>query len=269
MTLEGAMLVLMLGLVGQPAGPGASAPAAGPGEEAKAATADAASAKFAARLAAVDAGMAKVTDLRADFEQRRRTPLLKRPLVSKGTVLTKGDLVRWDTASPRESVLVIGHGSIRMYYPADKLVEVYPVGEGFKDLAGAPLPRLSVLRERFELSPLAASDPVMRDEDEHSLAVLLTPKSEELRKHVTSVKVVIDEAGPVAKKVVITDPEGEETEIVFTHTRLNGGVRDDEIELRLPEGVRVSKPLGEERKPAADAGPGGKTPGSPAQEGAH
>lgn len=243
--LQSTMLVLMLGLVGQPAGPGTSAPAAEPHGRPMAPTSDAESAKFAARLEAVDGEMAKVTDLRADFEQRRRTPLLKRPLVSKGTVLTKGNLVRWDTASPRESVLVIGHDSIRMYYPTDRLVEVYPVGEGFRDLAGAPLPRLSVLRARFEFSPLSPGDPAMKGEDAHLLAVLLKPKSEELRKHVTSVKVVIDEAGPAAKKVVITDPEGEETEIAFTHTRLNSGVRDDEMELNLPEGVRVSKPLGE------------------------
>lgn len=258
--------MLVLVLAGQPAGPDAP-PAAGPGAETKVSSADAA--KFAARLAAVDEGMAKVTDLRADFEQRRRTPLLKRPLVSKGTVLTKGDVVRWDTTSPRESTLVIGHGSIQMFYPEDKLVEVYPVGEGFKDLAGAPLPRLAVLRERFELSPLAASDPAMKGEDAHLLGVLLTPKSDELRKHVTSVKVIIDETGPAAKKVVITDPEGEETQIIFSDTRLNRGVRNDELELKLPEGVRVSKPLGEGRTPQADGGAGGEAPRSPAHGGGH
>ncbi len=265
--LQVAMFILMLVLAGQPAGPAAVATPAGANGAGPAVPAGAASEQFAKRLEAVDAGMAKVTNLRADFEQRRRTRLLKRPLVSRGTVLTKGDLVRWDAVSPRESALVIGHGAIRMYYPADKLVELYPVGEGFRDLAGAPLPRLSALRERFVLSPLAASDPAMKDEDEQLLGVLLTPKGDELRKHVTSVKVIIDEAGPVAKKVVITDAEGEETEIVFSHTRLNGGVRDDEIELELPEGVRVSKPLGEGRTPAADEGANGKGPTAP--EGAH
>ncbi|MBC7835826.1 MAG: outer membrane lipoprotein carrier protein LolA [Phycisphaerales bacterium] len=191
--------------------------------------------------------MAQVEDLRADFEQRRHTPLLKKPLVSSGVVLTKGELVRWDTATPHASSLLIGHGSIKLYYPADKLLEVYPVGEGFKDLAGAPLPRLSVLKARFDITPLASEDLGASNEVATLLAVQLTPKSKELREHIASVRVLIDESRPAATKVVMTDPDGEVTEIVFSNVRLNTGVRDDEIDPKMPEGVRVSRPLGESK----------------------
>lgn len=197
------------------------------------------------RLEAVDTAMAKVVDLRADFEQRRHTPLLKKPLVSKGEVLTKGERVRWDTATPRASSLVIGGGEIRMYYPADKLVEIYPVGEGFKDLAGAPLPRLSVLRERFDMSPLPSKEIGADESETKFMALRLTPKNADLRKHVTTVKVLLDTARGVATKVVMTDPEGEETEILFSNIRLNSGVKDDEVSLKLPDEVRVSRPLGD------------------------
>lgn len=200
--------------------------------------------QFVKRLEVVDAAMAKVEDLRADFEQRRHTPLLKKPLVSSGVVLTKGTLVRWDTAAPHASSLLVGPESIKVYYPADNLVEVYPVGEGFKDLAGAPLPRLSVLKARFDIARAAPEDPSAIKEDAKLLAVQLTPKSEELRKHVASVKVFIDESRPAATKVVMTDPDGEVTEIVFSNVQLNSGVRDDEMEQKLPPGVRVSRPLG-------------------------
>lgn len=249
------MWVIAFGLAGQPA----PAPNPTPTLQPPIQPADPAPEQFARRLAAADAAMAKVFDLRADFEQRRRTPLLKHPLISKGTVLTKGDLVRWDTTSPRASTLMIGRGSIRMYYPADNLVEVYPVGEGFKDLAGAPLPRLSVLKERFEIAPIPPADPALKGEDPTLLGVLLTPKGADLRTHVTTVKVLIDESGPAARKVTITDPEGEETDIIFTRTRLNTGVRTQDIDLTLPDNVRVSKPLGEGHAPAGDAEP----PGAP------
>lgn len=205
------------------------------------------------RLEAADAAMAKVVDLRADFEQRRHTSLLKRPLVSKGVVLTKGERVRWDTATPRLSSLVIGGGEIRMYYPADKLVEVYPVGEGFKDLAGAPLPRMSVMQERFDISPLAASEMGAVGADSAVMAVLLAPKSTELQRHIRSVKVLLNTVSGVATRVVITDPEGEETEILFSNIRLNSGVKDTEVQLNLPDDVRVSRPLG----PNKNAAPGG------------
>lgn len=244
----------LMGAGGQPVVPSTPSTPAAPAPSADNATkATVADEAFSKRLEAVDAAMAKVVDLRADFEQRRHTLLLKKPLVSKGTVLTKGGgsgagvggRVRWDTTEPRASSMVIGDGEIRMYYPADKLVEVYPVGEGFKDLAGAPLPRLSVLKERFEVAAIGAKEMGVASVASNEVAVLLTPRSAELRKHVASVKVLIDESRPAATKVVMTDPEGEETEILFTNIRLNAGVKDDEVVLKLPEGVRVSRPLGD------------------------
>lgn len=215
--------------------------------------------RFMKRLETVDAAMGRVVDLRAGFEQSRRTILLKKPLLSKGTVTTKGDRVRWDTATPRASSLLIGDGSIRMYYPEDNLLEIYPVGSGFKDLAGAPLPRLAKLREKFTISRLSPSDLGASNEDEHLLAVQLIPKEDDLRKHIASVKVLIDESRPVARKVVMTDPEDEQTEITFTNVELNVGVTDDALKLDTPADVRVSHPLGENKEPtdnpAHDASP--------------
>ena len=235
-----------VGMASQPSAPVQLDPgAASPAAPAKAGGDADADDRFARRLEVVDAAIAKVLDLRADFEQRRHTPLLKKPIISSGVVMSKDDRVRWDTVAPRASSIVMAAGEIRMYYPADKLLEVYPVGEGFKDLAGAPLPRLSVLKRRFDIAPLTPKDLGVNDEDPRLLAVLLTPKLDELRKHVASVKLLIDESRPAATKVVMTDPEGEETEISFTNVRLNAGVNADELDLKLPEGVRISRPLGE------------------------
>jgi outer membrane lipoprotein-sorting protein len=46
----------------------------------------------------------------------------------------------------------------------------------------------------------------------------------------------------------MTDPDGEVTEIVFRNVKLNSGVRDDEMDQKLPPGVRVSRPLGDSKK---------------------
>ncbi len=232
-------LVASVWLVGQPGG-------AAPGEAptgGSAVSQDTALQAWLKRLESIDAAAARVVDLRADFEQRRRTPLLKKPLVSKGVVLTKGDRIRWDTVSPRASSLVIGGGEIRMYYPADRLVEVYTIGEGFSDLAGAPLPRLSKLKERFELSELRPSQMGAEDGDAGLAAVKLIPRSDELRKHVASVSVLLEVARGSARKIVIVDPDGDETEILFSNVRINSGVGDDEVTLKLGDDVRVSRPL--------------------------
>jgi outer membrane lipoprotein-sorting protein len=215
---------------------------------------------FQKRLESIDAMMAKVADLRANFEQVKRTPLLRKPIVSKGTLVAKGDRVRWETKSPRPSTMVVGRGEVRLYYPDDRLIEVYEAGGDAKDLAGAPLPRLSVLRERFEMSSLSVTALGGAENDPHLIALMLKPKAEELRRHIESVQVLIDESVPVATKVVMTDAEGEKTELSFTSVRLSTGVKDEEVDLQTPEGVRESHPL---RKTSPPSG----TPASPDKPG--
>jgi outer membrane lipoprotein-sorting protein len=200
---------------------------------------------FEKRIESIDRAMEKIVDLRADFEQRKHTPLLKKPMISRGSLLVKGQSVRWDTREPRRSTMRISNGRLRMYYPDDQLLEVYPVREDMKDLGGAPLPRLLALRARFEITAASVKELGAEEGNPHLLAVLLVPKGEEMRRHVQSVRVLIDDTGPVATRVVMTDAEGETTEISFSHIRINAGVEQDEIELHLPEGVRVSHPLGE------------------------
>lgn len=210
-------------------------------------------AEFDKRLEAIDAAIVKMTDLQAEFEQTRRTPLIKKPLVSSGRVRCKGDLVRWDTTKPRESSLLIGHGVIRVFYPEDKLVEEYPVDEGFRDLAGAPLPRLAVLKARFDVAELATKELSGNDADKNLLAVLLTPKSKELLKHVATVKVLIDVSINAATKIVITDADGDVTETSFRNVKINSGLTTEEVDPKFPGDVRVSRPLGEQKaaEPAA------------------
>ena len=209
--------------------------------------------EFDKRLEAIDAAIVKITDLQAEFEQIRRTPLTKKPLVSSGRVRCKGDLVRWDTTKPRESSLLIGHGVIRVFYPEDKLVEEYPVDEGFRDIAGAPLPRLKVLKAKFEVAELATKELGGNDSDKDLLALLLTPKSKELRKYVATVKVLIDMSINAATKIVITDADGDVTETSFRNVKINSGLTTEDVDPKLPLDVRVSRPLGERKaaEPAA------------------
>ena len=42
----------------------------------------------------------------------------------------------------------------------------------------------------------------------------------------------------------IADPEGERTEITLTSIRTNTGLKDSDVQLTLPQGVHLSRPLG-------------------------
>ncbi|MBC7772603.1 MAG: outer membrane lipoprotein carrier protein LolA [Pyrinomonadaceae bacterium] len=204
-------------------------------------------AAFDKRLAAVDEKMAAVTDLRADFEQKKKTALLKKPIVSKGSLLCKGETVLWRTTGPRKSDMLVAGGEVTVYYPDDHLAEVYSMGPEFRDASGGPLPRLSKLRESFEFAAMEVKDMVGGGEKvdvSTRIAIRLTPKTEELKKHVGSVRVLIDERVPCAERIVIVDPEGDETELLFTGVKINSGMKDAELELKLPEKTKISRPAG-------------------------
>ncbi|MFN0010125.1 MAG: LolA family protein [Phycisphaerales bacterium] len=229
---------------------------------------------FEERLAALDTAMGRVADFRANFEQRKYTPLLKKPLESRGILTSRGRLVRWETTQPRHLIVVIepapeaqprgaagedapntpatpfqptraaAPGEIRVYYPAEGLCEVYPIDGALSDLAGAPLPRLADLRTRFSLMPIPASELGGPVGNPAFIGLLLLPATDQVRTHLESIKVLIDETIPAATKVVVSDGDGERTEIVLTAIRTNTGLTEADVRLSLPTDVRLSRPLG-------------------------
>src|SRR6185295_18779565 len=95
---------------------------------------------------------------------------------------------------------------------------------------------------------------------------VLLPKSDELKKHVREVRVLLDEppanettgsgkaekngadnrdkhAYGVVRQVEVTDADGDRTVVVFKEIRTNTGLKDHDLELTVPEGTRTSHPL--------------------------
>jgi outer membrane lipoprotein-sorting protein len=204
---------------------------------------------FERTLEAIDAKAEAVQDLTADFEQQKKTPLLKKPLVSKGTVRVKGARTRWDTEKPQQTVMTIDAAELRIYYPEQKTVEVYPVAAGMSRLAASPLPRLEVIREHFVVEEVAAKE-IDAGAKAGEVGMRLVPREEGLREHVAQVRVLVD-GGGVGRKVEITDADGEVTTMVFTNVRMNTGLKDEALVLKVPAGTKESRPLSggpEERK---------------------
>jgi outer membrane lipoprotein-sorting protein len=188
---------------------------------------------------------ANVKDVTVTFEQQRFTPLLKKPLISSGRVLIAGRRVRWETARPFPSVALMEEAELRIYYPQHKTLEVYPLDERLGELAASPLPRLDDLLERFEIHKLAS-------EDERQIGLKLTPRDPELRKHLASVTVRVDRRTGLASSVEWTDGSRERTAIAFTDARVNTGLDEAAMDLKISAGTKVVHPLGRGR-----GGPGG------------
>src|SRR5277367_4741999 len=78
-------------------------------------------------LTQLDDKVSKIDSVTADFEQRKFTPMLKKPLVSSGSIVAKGSTALWKTAKPSPTSMLVSPKEIRIYYPAQSIVEIYPV----------------------------------------------------------------------------------------------------------------------------------------------
>jgi len=192
---------------------------------------------FQAQLAAVDERVSKIADLSATFRQEKFTPLLRKPLVSVGEVRVKGDRMLWDTQAPALTLMQITPTDMRIYYPADKIMEIFPIQGKLGALAASPLPRLDLLKQYFRLEPSGNAAP------DKKLAVRLTPTDASIAEFVESVQVLIDIDHGWMERFEIVDADGEKTVITFDEIRINSQLPDSALDLTPPRGTRVVRPL--------------------------
>ena len=198
---------------------------------------------FAAMLDDIDRRAGRAADLAGRFRQEKHTALLKKPLVSTGRIRMKGSVVRWDTETPEPGVLHSDGREIRMYYPKQSTVEVYPIDRRLSDLAASPLPRLAVLRQHFKIEPLSKRESETPRDAATPIEIRLTPSETYLAEHVEEVRVTLDRPSACVTKVEMVDTDGDRTVIQFTDTRTNTGIKDGDLDLVLPQGTKVSRPL--------------------------
>ncbi|CAG0990680.1 hypothetical protein PHYC_02278 [Phycisphaerales bacterium] len=210
---------------------------------------------FEQRLQALDDAASKVKGLRARFVQRKFTPMLKKPLVSSGTLAVKDARSRWDTERPRPSVMTIDDTSLCIFYPDQKVQEVFALTQDVRGFSGSPLPRVQTLRQHFDIAQSPLPDDTKPADQPRLLSLSLAPKAESLKAHVLRVAVIVDTSVPCATKVTMEMPDGDRTEIDFDHVVLVEQLDDKEVTFTPPAGTRVEHPLGDE-PPQRGAGPG-------------
>jgi outer membrane lipoprotein-sorting protein len=194
-------------------------------------------------MVAVDKLASKITDLSADFEQQKFTPLLRKPLVSAGTIRVKGDAMVWDTKSPEPTRMRVDQQEIRLYYPRQKTVEVYPIDQKLGSLAASPLPKLDVLTRHFSFQRIPITDLGDDVRGEGLLAIRMTPTDPALKEHLEHVAVLLDAPHGFILRAEMTDADGDRTRIVFSNVRPNAGLTDADVRLDVPESAKVTRPL--------------------------
>lgn len=208
-------------------------------------------------MMAVDAKASHIDDLSADFEQRKFTPLLKKPLVSSGRVLGKGASTLWTTEKPEPTKMLVDAGEIRIYYPREAVMEIYPIQGQLAALAASPLPRLEALKRFFSFERISAASIDPAADDTRHLALRMVPTDPALREHVDEVKVLLGRGTGLILHAENTDGDGERTVLTFSNVRVDSGVSDQAMRLDVPPNTRITRPLeglGSHPTPPRDAG---------------
>ncbi len=210
---------------------------------------------LAADLELMDRRVAKIRDFTADFEERKTTAILKKPLVSQGKVKVTGTGSRWDTISPHPSTLVLNADRIRIYYPRRSTLEEYSLDEKLKWLALSPLPKLADLIGRFTIERIPVADLVMGDSNSTYMGLRLTPRDATIGEYLYHVDVVLNTTAAHMVRVEIADADGDRTVISFSNVRMNTGLEEKDIELLVPEGTQIVRPLAGLEKKSPEAPP--------------
>lgn len=191
------------------------------------------------QLRLMDERVAEIHDLTANFEQRKHTVLLREPIVSRGTVRLCGQRMRWDTQRPSPSVTYLDETDLKIHYPEHSVLEIYKLDDRLMQLAASPLPRLDALKRHFEIT----RDQLREDIQQPHIALRLTPRSEDIAKHVRHVLVAIDRERAYLLRMEVMDHDDERTVILLTNHRINTDMDCDSIELVVPAETRIVRPL--------------------------
>jgi outer membrane lipoprotein-sorting protein len=202
------------------------------------------------QLADIDTRAGAVKDLTANFTQRKFTAMLKKPLVSSGQVRALGAVIRWDTKSPEPNVLYTDGKELRLYYPGQKLMEIYPIDQRLSDLLASPVPRLKAVRDLFaiERAPpntttelLASANATTRPQE--LVGLTLTPTDTAIKQHVQHVTVILDPQTALVLAVQTIDSDGDTTDMTFSDAHRDTGLKPRDLLLTVPAGTNISHPL--------------------------
>lgn len=184
-----------------------------------------------ALLARVQKRYDGVRDVQARFEQTSFVAALGRDDTSRGSVaIARPGRMRWEYAEPEASVLVVDADSVRLYSPADKKLQIAPLGAG----------ALSPTALGFLLGERGLGDAFRPERIEgkgrSELGLRLVPRADA---GFEALEMWLDPASLALRESVLHDLFGNRTRVRFEDVRENRGVSDESFVLEAPAGVEV------------------------------
>ena len=189
-------------------------------------------------LARFDRVQEQVRTLSAEFVQTTQSPLLKDAIVAKGQFfLTKPDSVLWEYTSPEPMRFAVANGEYTGYFPerkkaekrdikrwSEQLFRFFGLGQGSKELG------------KFYEIALGAASP----DDKGSYLLVLSPKKRRVRKSVETVKLWVDVASLLPRRIEYFGKDGARREIRFVNTHLNPDLAAGLYNVKIPADVPIT-----------------------------
>ncbi len=189
----------------------------------------------------------KMSSLRSvflEFEQERHLKLFTEPLKSEGVMLIeRPDQIRWETIAPYQSILLGNHDSVAQFEQADGVWKKLKLG--FPQMLKRVMEQM-VLMHQGKLDALT-SDFTISVATGAVAVVTLVPKDKTIRSILASLDVKMFPDFSATREVVMNEPSGEFTRIVFRRER-----RD----VKFPPGTfdqSKPKPVAEVKTAVGDA----------------
>ncbi|HEX5219711.1 MAG TPA: outer membrane lipoprotein carrier protein LolA [Verrucomicrobiae bacterium] len=169
-------------------------------------------------LADLQRKMASLDSVYFEFTQERQLQLFAEPLKSEGVMLIdKPGLIRWETTSPYQSILLGNQKSVAQFERTD--------GQWKKLKLGLPQ-MLKRVMDQMTLMHQGKLDALTSDFNisvaTGSVAVVtMIPKDENVRSMLASLEVVFQPDFSASREVVMHEPGGDFTRIIFRREKRN------------------------------------------------
>lgn len=185
-------------------------------------------------LARLGARLKEARTLSARIVQERKTALLEEPLRSSGTLYYRREPARLVLVltDPRPATVHLDRSSYQVYRPDEKRLERFD----FEDpemgprLLAAFEPRSEEVGKVFT-ARLGQAGP-------GEVEIVLEPRDPKLARRLRRLVLGTDPEG-LLRRIVFTDPEGDEVTFTLSEVALNPELPSGLFELRVPEGTRI------------------------------
>lgn len=161
----------------------------------------------------------KMSSLRSvylDFTQERHLKLFTEPLKSEGVMLIdRPDQIRWETSAPYQSILLGNHKSVAQFERTDG--EWKKLKLGFPQMLKRVMEQM-VLMHQGKLDALTA-DFTISVATGAMAVVTLVPKDKDVKSILSSLDVQMMPDLSATHAVVMNEPSGEFTKIIFNRER--------------------------------------------------